>query len=227
MSKRTYTTYFDEKRNITVIDKPKSDMNAMERYLIKYDKEHYTNKKPEKVMTTQEKLDYRTAQMLKKEKQEQKQLWKDYDKYIKNPKKYENKTSKQEKAIMKFFKEKRKKIIKNDKNVKEAKKWKKKGLVYHLAYEEIQKEFEEILTFGESSVYTNPNKTFRKRNSQKNLPEERSILLEAIEEEILNRLNSDDLCFGMDNITVQYKNSTKKSKKAKKKASELLKSMTI
>ena len=227
MSKRTYTTYFDEKRNITVIDKPKADMNAMERYLIKYDKEHYTNKIPKKVMTTQEKLDYRTAQMLKKERKEQKQLWKDYDNYIKNPKKYENKTSKEEKAIMKFFKEKRKSLMKHDKNVKEEKKWRKKGLVYQFAYEEIQKEFEEILSFGESKFYSNPNKTFRKRNSNKNMPEERSILLEAIEDEILNRLNRDDLCFGLDNITVQYKNSQNKSKKAKKKASALIKKMTI
>ncbi len=227
MSKRTYTTYFDEKRNITVIDKPKSDMNAMERYLIKYESDKYTNKIPEKIMSTQEKLDYRTAQMLKNEKMEQRQLWKDYDNYIKNPKKYEQKTSKKEKAIMKFFREKRKSITKHDKNVKEQKKWKKKGLVYQLAYEELQKEYEEILMFGESNVYINPNKTFRKRNSSKNMPEERSILLEAIEDEILNRLNSDELCLGLDNITVQYKNSHNKSKKSKKKASELVKRMTI
>lgn len=227
MSKRTYTTYFDEKRNITVIDKPKSDMNAMERYLIKYNSDKYTNKIPEKIMTTQEKLDYRTAQMLKKEKAEQKQLWDDYDKFIKNPKKYDNKASKQEKAIMKFFKEKRKSITKHDKNVKEHKKWKKKGLVYQLAYEQLQNEYDEILMFGESNIYTNPNKTFRKRNSSKNMPEERSILLEAIEDEILNRLNSDELCLGLDNITVQYKNSQNKAKKSKKKAAELVKRMTV
>lgn len=230
MAKRTYETYYDEKRQIMVIDKPKSEMSAIERYLIKYEKDKYTNKKvPEKIeMTTQERLDYRAKLLEKQEREEEKQLWKDVDKYLKNPKKFENKMSKKEKAIMKFFNERRKKTMKHDKNVKEAKKWAKKGMVYKLAYDKLQEEYEELLEFGELNIYGNPNKSYVKRNTKKkDVPEERSILLEAIEEEILERLNRDDFGLGLDNIVVQHKNSKNKVKKAKKKASDVIKQMTI
>lgn len=239
-NKRTGKVYFEKTIDKFIIDKDDEDLTLMEISLLKTNPDKYTTVKPyipnyskeEKTdEEIEEDLEKREKKLRKMEQKENEKLWKFYEKYKKNPKKFEKGLTKAERRVLKFFNKKSKKEkTKYNKQEKKLKKMKKNLLIYTI-YLMQQKEIEdfklksELITgipFKDGSrkkkkdrffTECNPNKRFSQNN--RDYDDVQIQLLEDLENEIIDKLNSPEIFTDDLEIFDYSKSSGKKSNKKK------------
>lgn len=244
--KRSNTIYFDRTINKFIIDKYEEDLNLSELALLKNNPDKYTIERPykpklkeeEKELTDEElELEYEKRQLKikKKEEKAEEKFWDFYEKYKKNPKKYNKGLTKTERRILKYFNKKSKKEKqKLSKEEKRLKKIKKDFIQYTLylkqkeeedAYE-LKTELKTGIPFKNSKkkknrffTCCNPNKAFS--NNNRNYDDVQVALLEDIEAEIIDRLNSPEI-FTDDLTVIDYSSKDKKKKKTPKDLTRLM-----
>ena len=245
---RTNSIFFSKEINKFVIDKNDEDLSLFEKSLLRNNPDKYTTDRPlskkEKEMNSSNLLDEEEditdeeyerlleKQKKKKLKNEQKmenRFWKMYDEYKKNPKKFKKGLSKNERRILRYFKEKNKKngkknISKEEKYIKHIRKTNPILYTFYLRDKDIEEEYQrrsEIITgipFNNKKkkrrffVGCNPNKTFT--NNVRDYNNDQIELLENLEAEIMERLNSPEL-FTEGLEIKDFSSSSKKKKKLK------------
>lgn len=200
--------------------KSKKELSPIDRYLVKHFPDKYKIKTKKKTKNTDKLIDDINKRKQKKLEKQTKDIFKEYDKMMKNPKKYKDGISKKEKQILKFFKMKEKETVKYKKKSKAYKMQQKenkmkKNILYYNAINELQERFDSLN--DDSHIRKkNPNKQYMKAID--NTTSSRKVaLLKTLDEEILAHLMSDPLAISNDNLAVKYKEYDNDIKKKKKK----------